>query len=126
MTLMIDAPHQCQERFRREMNDALGLRICARSVKCETNSSAISSSTAVVNDQRIAVERIVRKINAATIAVAAPNAKPSARRSISEVKIGSPGSTKIVKRKITSGNARKVVAAIARAPIAFAISSNAR
>ena len=33
---------------------------------------------------------------------------------MSEVKMGSPGSTKIVSRRITSGSARKVVAAIAK------------
>ena len=86
----------------------------------------MSSSTAVVNDQRTAVERIVRKMQAAMIAVAAPSAKPSARSSISEVKTGSPGSTKIVRRRITSGSARKVVAAMASAAMRLAASSRAR
>ena len=104
----------------------LDWRICARSVKCCANSSATNSSTAVVNDQRTAVERIVRKISAAMIATAAPKAKPSARNSMSEVKMGSPGSTKIVSRRITSGSARKVVAAIASAATRFAMSSSAR
>ena len=79
----------------------------------------------MVNDQRTAVERIVRKTSAAMTATAAPKAKPSARNSMSEVKMGSPGSTKIVSRRITSGSARKVVAAIASAATRFAMSSSA-
>ncbi len=95
-------------------------------MKCDMNSNATSSNAAMVNDQRTAVERMVRMISAATTAVAAPNANPNARSSMDEVNIGSPGSTKIVSFRITSGNARKVVAAIASAATALAASSNAR
>ena len=47
------------------------------------------------------------KIAAITMLAAMPSAKPSARNSISEVKIDSPVSTKFVTFKITSGKARK-------------------
>ena len=80
----------------------------------------------MVNDQRTAVERIVRKTSAAMTATAAPKAKPSARNSMADVKTGSPGSTKIVNRRITSGKARKVVATMASAATKFATSSSAR
>ena len=103
----------------------LDCRICARSVKCVAKSSAICSNAARVNDQCGVVERMVRKMHAATIAVAAPRAKPRARSNISEVKTGSPGSTKMVSLRMTSGSARKVVAAMASAVTALAMLSRA-
>ena len=80
-------------------------RICISPVRCWTNRIAITARTAMVNDSRTAVERIVRKIAATMIDMVRPSAKPSARSSISEVKIGAPGSTQIVSCRITSGRA---------------------
>ena len=80
-------------------------RICMTPVRCRTNRIASTASTAAVNEARTAVERIVRKIAATMIDMARPSAKPSARSNMSDVKIGSPGSTQMVSCRITSGSA---------------------
>ena len=74
-------------------------------VRCRTNRITSTARTAAVNEARTAVERIVRKIAATIIDMARPSAKPSARSSMSDVKIGSPGSTQMVSCRITSGSA---------------------
>ena len=80
-------------------------RICMTPVRCWMKRITITARTAAVNEARTAVERSVRKMAATIIDMARPSAKPSARNSMSEVKIGSPGSTQMVSCRITSGSA---------------------
>ena len=79
--------------------------ICSRPVRCCISWITSTTSTADRNAGRTAVERIVRKIAAMTADAMIPSTKPSARSSISDVKIGSPGSTQMVSCRITSGSA---------------------
>lgn len=86
-------------------NSRMVVHNAIRSSPCRTHCTAMSNATATVNDARAAVRHSAWMMAATATAVPTPSAKPMRRTSIAEVNGESPGSTKFVSCKITSGAA---------------------